>query len=173
MAAASGLTMAITGAANWLGPVLAGVIGTYPVITTVVLNITHHQWSREAAVALLRGILFRWISFASCFLVSIGITLHEYGLAVLSSALGALAAAVTSGLVLALDRWAQRRSRPETRAPGLRARDLAEQDREGDDGRPMGDPAAELAARTVGGSRSSTGCVWPQPGSGRRPARAG
>ena len=126
MAAASGLTMAITGAANWLGPVLAGVIGTYPVITTVVLTFTHHQWSRGAAVALLREILFSWISFASCFLV-IGLTLHEDGLAV-SFALGALAAAVTSGLVLALDRWAQRRSWPETRAD--RARDLAEQDRE-------------------------------------------
>ena len=119
MAAASGLTMAITGAANWLGPVLAGVIGTYPVITTVVLTFTHHQWSREAAVALLRGILFSWISFASCFLV-IGLTLHEYGLAV-SFVLGGLAAAVTSGLVLALDRWAQRRSWPETRAPAAPA----------------------------------------------------
>jgi hypothetical protein len=109
MAAASVLTLAITAAASALGPVLSGLLGTYPVITTVILTFTHHQWSRGAAVAMLRGILSSWISFASCFLV-IGLMLKPYGLA-LSTALGVLAALATSALVLSLDRRGARRAR--------------------------------------------------------------
>ena len=102
MVAATILTLAITAAANLLGPVPSGIIGTYPVIITVVATFTHHQWGREAAVAMLRGSVLSWISFASCFLV-IGLALKAYGLAP-SLALGALAVIATSTLVLWIDR---------------------------------------------------------------------
>jgi hypothetical protein len=102
MVTAGILTLVITAAANRLGPVFSGIIGTYPVVTTVVMTFTHHQWGREAAVAMLRGSLLSWISFGSCFFV-IGLTVKAYGLA-LSFGFGALAAVATSILVLWTDR---------------------------------------------------------------------
>ena len=94
MAAAAILTLSITELPSSLGPVLSGIVGTYPVVTTVVVAFTHHQWGREAAVGMLRGSVLSWISFASCFL-AIGITLETIGLAS-SLILGAGCAAATT-----------------------------------------------------------------------------
>ena len=102
MAAAAILTLSITEVASSLGPVLSGIVGTFPVVSTVVVAFTHHQWGREAAVGMLRGSVLSWISFASCFL-AIGITLETIGLAP-SLMLGAGFAAATSFVVLWLDR---------------------------------------------------------------------
>lgn len=108
MLAVAALTLAITTAAARLGPILSGIVGTYPVAITVVLAFTHRQFGRSAAVAMLRGSVLSWISFASCF-VAIGLSLEALGTA-LAVGLGVLAAAATSVLVLWADRVATQAS---------------------------------------------------------------
>ena len=85
-----------------LGPVLSGIVGTYPVAIAVVITFTHHQLGGDGAAAMLRGCVLSWISFASCFVV-IGLSLEVMGSA-LAIVLGALAAIVTSVLVLWMER---------------------------------------------------------------------
>jgi len=114
MIVAAGLTLAITTAAEKLGPTFSGIIGTYPVVTTVVMTFTHHQFGREAAVAMLRGSVLSWIAFVSCFFV-IGLTLNPHGLAA-SLGFGALAAVGTTILVLWVDRRAASRPRMPVQA---------------------------------------------------------
>ena len=103
MIAAGGLTLAITMAAGRLGPTLSGIVGTYPVVSTVVMTFTHHQFGPEAAVAMLRGTVLSWIAFVSSFL-AIGLSLQSIGLAG-SLSLGVIAAACTAVLVLRIDRF--------------------------------------------------------------------
>ena len=107
MAAAAALTLAITAAADRLGPLLSGIIGTYPVVTTVVTTFTHHQLGRETAVTMIRGSVLSWFAFVSCFL-AIGLTLKSHGLAA-SLCVGALAAVATTVAVLWIDRRASAR----------------------------------------------------------------
>ncbi len=102
MLAVAALTLAITAAAARLGPILSGIVGTYPVAITVVITFTHSQFGRNAALAMLRGSILSWISFASCFL-AIGLSLEALGIA-LAIGLGVIAAVTTSVLVLWTDR---------------------------------------------------------------------
>ena len=102
MLAVAALTLAITTAAARLGPMLSGIVGTYPVAITVVITFTHGQFGRNAALAMLRGSVLSWISFASCFL-AIGLCLETLG-TTLAIGLGVLAAVATSVLVLWMDR---------------------------------------------------------------------
>ena len=103
------LTLAITAAAARLGPMLSGIVGTYPVAITVVITFTHAQLGRNAALAMLRGNVLSWIAFASCFL-AIGLSLDALGIAP-AIGLGTLAAVTTSVLVLWTDG-----QRPQARA---------------------------------------------------------
>ncbi len=96
------LTLATTALAGRLGPVLSGIIGTYPVAITIVVTFTHVQLGRNAATAMLRGGVLSWFAFTSCFLV-IGLLIGDLGIG-LSMSFGALAAIVTLVLVLRLDR---------------------------------------------------------------------
>ncbi len=98
MLAVAVLTLAITTVAARLGPIFSGIVATYPVAITVVIAFTHRQFGRNAAVAMLRGCVLSWISFASCFL-AIGLSLEALGTA-LAIGLGVLAAVATSVLVL-------------------------------------------------------------------------
>jgi hypothetical protein len=102
MLAVAALTLAITTAATRLGPILSGIVGTYPVAITVVITCTHSQFGRNAAQDMLRGSVLSWISFASCFVV-IGLSLEALGIA-LAIGLGVFAAVTTSVLVLWTDR---------------------------------------------------------------------
>ena len=102
MIAAGALTVAITAVAERLGPTFSGIVGTYPVVSTVIMTFTHHQFGREAAIAMLRGTVLSWIAFVSSFLV-IGLTLKSFGLAG-SIGLGVVAAVCTTILVLRIDR---------------------------------------------------------------------
>jgi hypothetical protein len=102
MLAVAALTLAITTAAARLGPMLSGIVGTYPVAITVMITFTHRQFGRNAALAMLRGSVLSWISFESCFL-TIGFSLEALGTA-LAIGLGALAAVATSVLVLWMER---------------------------------------------------------------------
>jgi hypothetical protein len=108
--AVAALTLATTAVAARLGPVLSGVVGTYPVAITVVVTFTHVQLGRDAVLAMLRGSVLSWFAFASCFLV-IGLLIEELGIPV-SMSLGVLAAVVTSVLVLWIDRVVELRSVP-------------------------------------------------------------
>jgi hypothetical protein len=102
MFAVAVLTLLATTMAMRLGAVFSGIVGTYPVAITVVIIFTHHQFGREPVTAMLRGCVLSWISFASCFVV-IGLSLEVMGSA-LAIVLGALAAIVTSVLVLWMER---------------------------------------------------------------------
>src|SRR6516162_7774542 len=102
MLAVAALTLAITAAAARLGPMLSGIPATYPTAITVVLTFTHAQLGRNAALAMLRGNVLSWISFASCFL-AIGLSLEALGIPP-AIGLGVLAAIATSVLVLWTDR---------------------------------------------------------------------
>jgi hypothetical protein len=111
MIAAATLTLAITAAAERLGPTFSGIVGTYPVVSTVATTFTHHRFGRDAAIAMVRGSVLSWIGFVSCFLV-IGLALKPYGLAA-SLGLAALATVGTTILVLWIDRFAASRTRRE------------------------------------------------------------
>jgi hypothetical protein len=110
MIAVAALTLATTAVAARLGPVLSGIVGTYPVAITVVVPFTHVRLGRDAVLAMLRGSVLSWFAFASCFL-AIGLLVEELGIAV-SMSLGVLAAVVTSVLVLWIDRVVALRSVP-------------------------------------------------------------
>lgn len=102
MVAAAVLTLAITTTANRLGPLLSGILGTYPVVTTVVTTFTHHQLGPEAAIAMMRSSVLTWFGFVVCFVV-IGLTLKSYGLAA-SLCFGVLAAVGMNIAVFWIDR---------------------------------------------------------------------
>jgi hypothetical protein len=102
MIAVAALTLATTAVAGRLGPVLSGIIGTYPVAITVVVTFTHAQLGRDAVAAMLRGSVLSWFASASCFL-AIGLLIEKLGIP-MSMSLGGLAAVATSVLVLWLDR---------------------------------------------------------------------
>jgi hypothetical protein len=108
MVAVAALTLVITAVAAKLGPVLSGIVGTYPVALTVVVTFTHVQLGRDAVLAMLRGSVLSWFTFASCFL-AIGLLIEELGI-VVSMSLGVLVAVVTSVLVLWIDRTIALRS---------------------------------------------------------------
>jgi hypothetical protein len=93
---------------------LSGIVGTYPVAITVVIAFTHAQFGRDAALAMLRGIVLSWFSFATCFLM-IGLCIEVVGTS-LAIGLGVFAAVTTSLLVLWTDRVvAQARFRRSSR----------------------------------------------------------
>jgi hypothetical protein len=102
MIAVAVLTLATTTGAARLGPMLSGVVGTYPVAITVVVAFTHAQFGREAVLAMLRGSVLSWFSFVSCFL-TIGLWIEAVGTAV-AIASGVLVAVATSVLALWADR---------------------------------------------------------------------
>ena len=55
MIAVAALTLAATVLAARLGPVLSGIVATYPVAITVVVTFTHVQLGRDGVLAMLRG----------------------------------------------------------------------------------------------------------------------
>jgi len=88
--------------ADLLGPQLSGIVATYPVIFTVLGAFTHHQWGRDAARRLLRGLAISLISFVAFFLV-VGLTLPAAGVAG-AFVLASLPAVTISGLLFRLSR---------------------------------------------------------------------
>jgi hypothetical protein len=100
MATAAAIVTAVVVSADVLGPRLAGVLSTYPVIVTVVGSFTHHRSGPDAVWRLLRGVAASLIGFVAFFLV-VGLTLPALGI-VAAYALAALASLViTAGLLVA------------------------------------------------------------------------
>ena len=100
MAAAAAVVIAVVATADALGPRLAGVLSTYPIIVSVVGAFTHHGSGPDAVRRVLRGVAASLIGFVAFFLV-VGLTLPALGL-VAAYALAALTSlVVTAGLLVA------------------------------------------------------------------------
>ena len=107
MVATAALVGSIAVSANNLGPTLVGVASSYPVILTVVITFTHDRWGRDAAMAMLRGVMLSLIGFVVFFWVVTELV-GQRGL--VPSYLAAVAAGLTvSGALLAFNRWQSRR----------------------------------------------------------------
>ena len=102
MAATGALVAAIVVAADALGPQLSGILGTYPVILTVVTAFTQHRWGRDALLRVLRGVTLSLFSFVVFFLI-VGMLLPTLGLA-LSYATAVAVAVSMTGCMLAINR---------------------------------------------------------------------
>src|SRR5436853_466449 len=64
------LVLALTAAAGALGPRLSGLLGTFPIITSVLATFTHAQRGAEDAHRLLRGFVLGFLGYALfCFVV--------------------------------------------------------------------------------------------------------
>jgi hypothetical protein len=96
MVTSGALVGVISIAAAWLGPLWSGIIGTFPVLTTVVICFMHQQWGFEAAIIGLRSILMSLFGFVS-FFVAAGLALPTFGL--VESYLAAVAAAVVTSAI--------------------------------------------------------------------------
>jgi hypothetical protein len=100
MAAAAVLVAALVTGADTLGPQLAGVLASYPIILTVTGTFTHYSSGRDAIWRVLRGLAASLFGFIAFFLVA-GLTLPTAG-AVGAYALASLSAvAITCGLLAA------------------------------------------------------------------------
>jgi hypothetical protein len=102
MVATGALVAAIVTAADVLGPQLSGILGTYPVILTVVTAFTQHRWGRDAVLRVLRGITLSLFSFVAFFLI-VGTLLPVVGL-VLSYASAVVVAVSMTGCMLVINR---------------------------------------------------------------------
>lgn len=69
MLATAFLVVVIALTADELGPVLSGIVSTFPVIMTVIGTFTHARWGGGAATVLLRAILVSMLSFVLFFVV--------------------------------------------------------------------------------------------------------
>jgi hypothetical protein len=102
MAATLLLAAGIVFAAEVLGPQLAGIVGSYPVILTVLTTFTHAQWGVEPAQRLLRSVLLSLTSFVTFFLVA-GLLVEDLG-TIAAFTVATLAALAWSGALLWLVR---------------------------------------------------------------------
>lgn len=100
MAAAAALVAVLVTGADALGPRLAGIFASYPIILTVTGVFTHHRGGRDAVLRVLRALAASLFGFIAFFLV-LGLALPSAG-AVGAYALAALTGiAITAGLVVA------------------------------------------------------------------------
>jgi hypothetical protein len=102
MAATAALVAALVVGADALGPRLAGIFATYPVILTVVGSFTHHRWGRDAVWRMFRGVMASMFGFVLFFL-AVGLALPGLGLPASYALAAASALAITTAL-LALNR---------------------------------------------------------------------
>lgn len=102
MLATGSLVATIVIAADALGPQLSGILGTYPVILTVVCSFTHHSWGADAVLRLVRGVTLSLFSFVVFFLI-VGTSLPMIGLA-WSYAAAIVVAVSMTGCMLAINR---------------------------------------------------------------------
>ena len=104
MVAAAALVAALVTGAEALGPRLAGVLASYPIILTVTGTFTHYNSGRDAIWRVLRGLAASLFGFIAFFLV-VGLALPAAG------AVGAYALASLSGLAITAALLAAHRAR--------------------------------------------------------------
>src|SRR5262245_11364154 len=115
MAAAAGLVAILVAGAELLGPRLAGVLASYPIILTVTGAFTHRRWGRQAVWRVLRGLAASLFGFVVFFLI-VGLALPGAGLVGAYALAAASALAITAGL-LAVHRAREARSGAALRQP--------------------------------------------------------
>jgi len=98
MAVATGLVLGITTWAPVLGPVLSGLVTTFPVIATTLAVFAHVTYGPDQAVRALRGLALGLYAFAAS-LFAIGETLVSFGIGT-SFAIGVGVALGVQGLTL-------------------------------------------------------------------------
>jgi hypothetical protein len=99
MIAATLLVLALTSAAEWLGPQLSGLISTFPLLAGVLTVFGHHAQGKGSAVNVLRGLLLGLFSFAAFFL-ALGATMDRAGIAAgFGAAIAAALAVQTLSLI--------------------------------------------------------------------------
>ncbi|MBO0766732.1 MAG: hypothetical protein J2P50_19365 [Hyphomicrobiaceae bacterium] len=103
MAAAALVTVLVVGAEP-LGPRLAGIFASYPIILTITGVFTHYSGGRDAVLRVLRGLAVSLFGFIAFFLV-LGLALPVVG------AIGAYALAATTGLAITAALVAAHRAR--------------------------------------------------------------
>ncbi len=90
MAVATGFVVAVTKAAEWLGPAWSGLLTPFPIMTTILAAFTHQQQGWQASTRILRGLLSGMFGFVT-FLFAVGWLLlwvsipATYGLALLAA----------------------------------------------------------------------------------------
>ncbi|HET8606420.1 MAG TPA: hypothetical protein VFL66_05255 [Gaiellaceae bacterium] len=106
MAAGTGVVVALTESARFLGPRLSGLLVTYPLLTAILAVSAHRLEGPRTAVDVLRGLVLGLFSFAAFF----------FAAAALVPRLGLPAFAVASAAALAIQvlslRFARRRPEP-------------------------------------------------------------
>jgi hypothetical protein len=100
MATAAVLVAVLVLSAEALGPRLAGILSTYPLIVTVTGTFTHRRWGRDAVWRLLRGVAGSLFGFIAFFLV-VGLALGGIGVAGAYALAAMTALGITAGLVAA------------------------------------------------------------------------
>jgi len=101
MVTATLLVLALTSAAEWLGPQLSGIISTFPVFAGVLTVFAHQALGKSAAINVLRGLLLGLFSFAA-FFVALAVTIERFGIATgFVAALAAALAVQTLSLLIA------------------------------------------------------------------------
>ena len=98
MAVATGLVLGITQVAPILGPVLSGLVTTFPVIATTLAVFASRSHGPDEAAGALRGLALGLYAFAAS-LFAIGETLVSFGVAA-SFAIGIVVALGVQGLTL-------------------------------------------------------------------------
>lgn len=106
MLATAALVLVIAVTAEVAGPVVSGMVSSYPVIATVVGAFTHHRYGAAAVTRLFRGLLISLSGFVVFFLVA-SATLASWGL-VVSYAMAAGAALSVSAALLIINRFRAR-----------------------------------------------------------------
>ncbi len=104
------LVAAVTWLAADLGPHLSGIIGTLPLISTVLASFTHHQSGTRAVKAMLRSQMISMVGFVVFFVV-VALALEKLGIAV-TFTLALVLTLATSALTALVDRGIARLTRP-------------------------------------------------------------
>jgi hypothetical protein len=103
MIVATTLVVAITGAADRLGPHLSGLLSPIPVFIVTITVFAHRQQGAAAAIGTLTGVLYGAVAFASFFLV-IGLVAGRVNLTV-TFALACVASAAAQWSTTVLRKW--------------------------------------------------------------------
>jgi hypothetical protein len=114
MLAAATLVAVLVVGADALGPRLAGIFASYPIILTITGVFTHHSGGRDAVLGVLRGLAASLFGFIAFFLV-LGLALPRAG------AVGAYALAATTGLAITAALVAAHRARRRRQARSAHA----------------------------------------------------
>ncbi|MCY7352392.1 MAG: hypothetical protein LH606_17295 [Cytophagaceae bacterium] len=104
MAVATGFVIAVTKAAEWLGPAWSGLLTPFPIMTSILAAFTHQQQGWQASARILRALLAAMFGFAT-FLLVVAWWLPGHSLwATYSLAVG-ITIGVNAGVFWVMRRW--------------------------------------------------------------------